>query len=59
VGFEPDQMEVLFRQGEFFLHKGDKEGARKRLEELELREFEKLRPDLKADFHRFREEVKK
>jgi tetratricopeptide (TPR) repeat protein len=59
VGFEPDKLEVLFRQGELFLHKGDKEGAKKRLEELELREFEKLRPDLKLDFKQFREAVQK
>jgi tetratricopeptide (TPR) repeat protein len=55
VGFEPDKMEVLFRQGEFYLQRGDKEGAKKRLQELELNNFTKLRPDLEGDFKRFRE----
>ncbi len=58
VGFEPDQMEVLFRQGELYLLKGDGEGARKRLEEIEAHHFEELRPDLKQDIDRFRKAVR-
>ena len=58
VGFEPDQMEVLFRQGELYLLKGDREGALKRLEEIEARRFEELRPDLKGDIERFRKAVR-
>jgi tetratricopeptide (TPR) repeat protein len=57
VGFELDKLEVLFRQGEFFLRIGDRQGARKMLQELELKEFTKLRPDLAKDFDRFRTAV--
>ena len=59
VGFEPDKLEVLLRQGEFFLQKGDREGAMRNLKELELGEFEKIRPELKDDFCRFRDAVQK
>ncbi len=59
VGFEPDQLEVLYRQGELYLLKGDREGARKRLAEIDAREFVKLRPDLKRDIDHFRDSLEK
>lgn len=59
VGFEPDRLEVLFRQGELLLLKGDWGGAGKRMEELEANDFEQLRPDLKKDILRFREALKR
>ncbi len=58
VGFEPDRLEVLFRQGEFFLLKGDRDGARKRMDELDAHQFDKMRPDLRPEIQRFREALK-